>query len=178
MVTHVVRFASACTLCLGMVGALSACSDTDADSESAGVSEAASQSVPAPTLPSAADLNAVLAQASDPALPDDKKAQAVQGGEEAVNVFQIMTQYKQESGAQFTVVDPVLPGVVPNTVLATVEFARPGRPTQTTDNVDFVYENGRWKLSKSWACVVVTNTLPPDQIPPSCQEPSSPVTAP
>lgn len=178
MITRAVRIVFACALCLGMVGGVSACSDKNTNSESSGISEVTSPSTPAPTLPSAADLNAVLAQASDPSLPDEKKAQAVQGGEEAINVFQIMTQYKQESGAQFTVVDPVLPGVVPNTVLATVEFARPGRPTQTSDNVDFVYENGQWKLSKSWACVVVTNTLPPDQIPPSCQEPSSPATAP
>ncbi len=178
MVTRAVRLISVCALCLGMAGSVSACTDSDKDSDSSGIAEGASQSAPAPALPSAADLNAVLAQASDPALPDDQKAQAVQGGEEAVHVFQIMAQYKQESGAQFTVVDPVLPGLVPNTVLATVEFARPGRATQTSDNVDFVYENGRWKLSQSWACVVVTNTLPANQVPPSCQQPSSPVTAP
>ncbi|MDU0478047.1 hypothetical protein QVA66_02195 [Staphylococcus chromogenes] len=119
--------------------------------------------------PTAADLNKILAVATDPAAPVDQKIKTVQGGESAPELFETMTKSKQESGANFEVVDPVLPGYTPNSVLATVNFTLPDRPSQVADSVEFVNEGGSWKLSKSWACTLITNTVTPDKVPAMCQ---------
>ncbi|SER38419.1 hypothetical protein [Corynebacterium cystitidis] len=130
--------------------------------------DAAAQESPAPELPSAAELNEVLSRATNPELPMEERVKTVQGGETAPELFDTMTLSKQESGANFQVVDPVLPGYSANSVLATVNFTQPDQPTQLAENVEFVYENGTWKLSQSWACTLITNTVTPDQVPAMC----------
>lgn len=132
----------------------------------------------APALPSAADLNAVLNGATDPNLPIDKKVNTVQGGQQAPELFETMTKSKQESGANFTVVDPVLPGYTPSSVLATVNFTLPDREPQVAENVEFINENGTWKLSQSWACTLISNTVAPEQVPPMCHASAAPAPGP
>lgn len=163
--------------------ALSACSN-DADKDSATTSSSStttssSTSVAAPvaTLPTADDLNQVLAKATDPNLPVEEKVKTVQSGETAPELFETMTASKQESGANFQVVDPVLPGYTPDSVLAKVNFTLPDRPAQAADNVEFIYQDGMWKLSQSWACTLITNTVPPEQVPPMCTEGGAPAPA-
>ena len=123
-----------------------------------------------PEQPTAADLNAVLATATDPAASEEDKVATVQGGETAPELFETMAASKAETGATFEVVDPVLPGYAPQSVLATVNFSVPEEPGQTADNVEFVYEDGKWKLSQSWACTLITNTVAPEQVPAMCTD--------
>lgn len=121
-----------------------------------------------PELPAAADLNEVIAVASDPALPTEEKVHTVQGGETAPELFETMALSKAESGADFQVVDPVLPGFTEDSVLATVNFTLPDRDPQVAENVEFIYEDDTWKLAQSWACSLITNTVDPAQVPEMC----------
>ncbi|MDY6049573.1 MAG: hypothetical protein SPI77_03265 [Corynebacterium sp.] len=121
------------------------------------------------SLPTAEDLNAVLKKATDPAVPVEEKVTTVQGGEAVPEIFPLMTQSQQESGANFTVVPPVLPGYAPDSVLTTVSFTLPGMAPQAADNVEFVNEAGTWKLSQQWACTLVENTVTPEQVPAMCR---------
>lgn len=121
-------------------------------------------------LPTAEDLNAVLATAIDPNAPIEAKIATVQNGDQAPELFGVMTASKIESGADFQVVQPILPGYTDNSVLATVILILPEREAQPSENVEFVYENGTWKLSQSWACTLISNTVEAEQIPAMCLE--------
>ncbi|PQM74471.1 hypothetical protein [Corynebacterium sp. J010B-136] len=158
--------------------ALVACS-SDAESDSADSAESvapetqAEESSDAPAsseLPTATDLNSILATATDSAASEEDKVKTVQGGETAPELFETMAASKAESGANFEVVDPVIPGYSPDSVLATVNFTVPEEPSQTAENVEFVFEEGTWKLSQSWACTLISNTVTPDQVPEMCTD--------
>ena len=152
---------------------LSACSNDDKDSSgSKETTSAARTTAAAATLPTAADLNTVLTTATDPAAPVEAKIRTVQGGQSAPELFETMTRSKQESGANFQVVDPILPGYTPNSVLATVSFSVPGNENRKADNVEFIFEDNVWKLSQTWACTLITNTVAPEQVPPMCAAPA------
>ncbi len=162
---------TAITAAFGAALALSACAgdETETDGEattSATTAEATTEA--APELPGAAELNDVLAKTTDSSLPMEQRVTTVQGGETAPELFETMTISKEESGADFQVVDPVLPGYTPDSVLATVNFTLPDQPAQVADNVEFIYEDGAWKLSQSWACTLITNTVAPEQVPAMC----------
>lgn len=153
---------------------MAACSnDDDSDSSNAAsssTSSSASETAVPTDVPTAAELNEVLARATDPAIPAAEKVDTVQDGAAAPELFDVMTQSKEESGATFEVVDPVLPDYTPDAVLATVLYTLPDREPQTAERVQFVHEDGQWKLSRSWACTLVRNTVPPEQVPAVCQE--------
>ncbi|AKK09202.1 hypothetical protein HCH15_07430 [Corynebacterium testudinoris] len=156
---------------VGAALALTACSSDDGGSATTSAKTSASESaVAAPTLPTADELNEVLARATDPNVPLEGKVSTVQGGETAPELFETMAASQAESGAQFQVVNPVLPGYTPDSVLASVNFTLPDQPAQPAENVEFIFENGEWKLSQSWACTLITNTVAPDQVPAMCQE--------
>ena len=36
------------------------------------------------------------------------------------------------------------------------------------ENVEFIYQDETWKLSQSWACTLITNTVAPEQVPQMC----------
>ena len=174
MKTAKARKFTAALAAFGAAVSLAACSNDGDGSSSSSSSSAASGSssaaqAPAAQLPSAAELNAVLLRATDPNLPIEQRVNTVEGGETAPELFDVMAQSQQESGANFQVVDPVLPGYSPNTALATVNFTAPNAQSQLAENVEFMYDNGNWKLSQSWACTLVTNTLPADQVPAMCR---------
>nr|WP_234456546.1 hypothetical protein [Corynebacterium macginleyi] len=160
---------------MSAAAALSACSsddeqeDTTKSTESSGSASADGQSA-APALPSAADLNAILAKATDPEASQEEKTATVEGGESAPEIFDIMARSKEESGAEFAVVDPVLPGYDPQSVLTTVNFSTADGQEQTADQVEFIYQDGTWKLSKTWACTLIQNTVPPEQVPQMCAD--------
>ncbi|WP_018117500.1 hypothetical protein [Corynebacterium mastitidis] len=170
---------AAATIALGLGLGVVACS-SDEGNEKAEVTSKTPASTSAqevaPALPTAAELNQVLAVATDAHRPIEEKIATVQGGETAPELFDVMARSKEESGADFQVVDPVLAGYAANEVLTSVQFLRPNEPEQMADNVTFVYENGSWKLSKDWACTLVTRVVP-DQAPAMCadQVPSNPV---
>ena len=83
-------------------------------------------------------------------------------------LFDVMTQSQQESGAKFQVVDPVLPDFEPNQVLASVNLTVPGEEPTLINDVNFVFEDGHWKLSQRWACNLISGTLPASQVPAMC----------
>lgn len=154
----------------GLALSLAACSeDSDTPETTTATQAATSEAAPVAAMPTADELNAVLQRAADPNLPVAERANTVQGGETSPELFDLMTQSQQESGANFQVVDPVLPGYTANSVLATVNFTRPDAESQLAEDVEFVHEDGHWKISKSWACFLVNNTLAPEQVPDMCK---------
>ncbi|AKK03505.1 hypothetical protein [Corynebacterium epidermidicanis] len=162
--------AAACIFAAAL--SLTACGDkgsSDTTTSSAAKPAASSAAKADAATPTAADLNKILAVATDPAATVDQKIKTVQGAETAPELFETMTKSKIDSGAEFQVVDPVLPGYTPNSVLATVNFTLPERPSQVADSVEFVNEGGNWKLSKGWACTLITNTVSPEKVPAMCQ---------
>jgi len=168
---------TALTATLGAALALTACSGGDegtdgttAATETAATGAEDTSAAAAPALPTADELNAVLARATDPNVPVEEKVNTVQGGETAPELFETMTASQAESGAEFQVVNPVLPGYTPDSVLASVNFTLPDQPAQPAENVEFVYEDDTWKLSQSWACTLITNTVSPEQVPEMCME--------
>lgn len=168
---------AAATAALSLGLGLAACSSEETNDKAEATSSAPASTTAAevaPALPSAADLNRILAAATDPNLPIAEKVATVQGGETAPELFEVMARSKEESGADFQVVDPVLAGYAVNEVLTSVQFIRPDQPEQMADNVVFVYEHGAWKLSKDWACTLITRVVP-EQAPAMCagQAPSN-----
>ena len=112
---------------------------------------------------------ASIEMAVDPAVPTPEKTGTVVDGEQAPELFDALTKSSQESGATLEVVDPVLPGVLPNMVEATVNLNVPDRDPQVISGVEFANEDGAWKLDNRWACTLVETVLP-DQVPPMCAE--------
>ena len=137
---------------------------TGGDQSSSTSKTSTSQAAP---LPTAADLNAILAKAVDPKVSKQEKVQTVEGGETAPELFDVLAKSKEESGAKFQVVDPILPGFELDTALATVKFNLPDGTEQLFDDVKFVNEGGKWKLSQLFACTLVNNVSPKD-LPKSC----------
>lgn len=163
--------ATAVTFTVAAALALSACSSSDdSSSESSTSSSASSAASDAATqYPTAEELNAILAVATDPEAPIEEKVKTVQGSENAPELFETMTQAKVESGAEFQVVGSVLPGYDPTSeVLTTVMFQLPDRSEQETEGVEFVNTDGNWQLSQDWACILITNTVAPEQVPAMC----------
>ena len=166
---------SAAVLALGAATALSACASSDdgaAENSTAAKpsGETSASQVVSTEMPSVEELNEILAKAADPNLPQEEKVQLVQGSETAPELFDVMSQSQAESGATFEVVAPVIPGLVPDSALATVHINTPDGQQQTADQVEFINEGGTWKLSKTWACVLVTNIVPPEEVPEMCAD--------
>lgn len=166
---------SAAILALGAATVLSACSSSeDAASESSTAAkpsgETSASQVVSTEMPTVEQLNEILSKAADPNLPQEEKVQLVQGSETAPELFDVMSQSQAESGATFEVVAPVIPGLVPDSALATVHINTPDGQQQTADQVEFINESGTWKLSKTWACVLVTNIVPPEEVPEMCAD--------
>ncbi|BAU96476.1 hypothetical protein N24_2214 [Corynebacterium suranareeae] len=164
--------ATAVTFTVAAALTLSACSSSDdssSDSSTTASSSASASSDVASQYPTAEELNAILAVATDPEAPIEEKIKTVQGSENAPELFETMTQAKVESGAEFQVVGSVLPGYDPTSeVLTTVMFQLPDRAEQEAEGVEFVNTDGNWQLSQDWACILITNTVAPEQVPPMC----------
>lgn len=166
---------SAAVMALGAATTLAACSSSSEDgadtSNAAKPSgETSASQVVSTEMPSVEELNDILTKASDPNVPQEEKVQLVQGSETAPELFDVMSQSQAESGATFEVVAPVIPGLVPDSALATVHINTPDGQQQTADQVEFINEGGTWKLSKTWACVLVTNIVPPEEVPEMCAD--------
>lgn len=156
---------------VGLSLGLAACSD-DADTVEDTTTETSAaeetQAAPVAELPTVAELNTVVERAADPNLPLEERMATIQGGESVPELFDVMTQAQYESGANFRVVEPVLPGFEPNQVLAAVNLTAPEQEPTLISDVTFVHEDGQWKLSQQWACNLISSTLPPEQMPAMC----------
>ena len=169
---------SAAVVALGAATALAACSSSeDADTENSTAAkpsgETSASQVASTEMPTVEQLNEILTKAADPNVPQEEKVKLVQGSETAPELFDVMAQSQAESGATFEVVDPVVPGLMPDSALATVNINTPDGQQQTADQVEFINEDGSWKLSQSWACVLVTNIVPPEEVPEMCADAST-----
>ena len=163
--------ALAVTTALTATLTLAACGNDDSSKDSSSSSTAASTSATqqAAQLPTAQELSDVLNRAVDPNIPTAEKTDTVVNGEQAPQLFDALTAAKQQSGATLQVVDPVLPALTPGNASATVNITLPNQPPQVISEVEFVNDNGKWKLDQRWACTLVQNVLP-DQVPPMCNE--------
>ena len=169
---------SAAILALGAATTLAACSSSDEGSSTATsadqtAGETSASQVVTTEMPTVEQLNEILTKAADPNVPQEEKVKLVQGSETAPELFDVMAQSQAESGATFEVVDPVVPGLMPDSALATVNINTPDGQQQTADQVEFINEDGSWKLSQSWACVLVTNIVPPEEVPEMCADAST-----
>ena len=169
---------SAAILALGAATTLAACSSSDEGSSTATSSdktagETSASQVVTTEMPTVGQLNEILTKAADPNVPQEEKVKLVQGSETAPELFDVMAQSQAESGATFEVVDPVVPGLMPDSALATVNINTPDGQQQTADQVEFINEDGSWKLSQSWDCVLVTNIVPPEEVPEMCADAST-----
>lgn len=169
---------SAAILALGAATTLAACSSSDEGSSTATsadktAGETSASQVVTTEMPTVEQLNEILTKAADPNVPQEEKVKLVQGSESAPELFDVMAQSQAESGATFEVVDPVVPGLMPDSALATVNINTPDGQQQTADQVEFINEDGSWKLSQSWACVLVTNIVPPEEVPEMCADAST-----
>ncbi|WP_185769091.1 hypothetical protein [Corynebacterium anserum] len=147
---------------------LTACGN-DNDEENTAPSSS-QQTAQEEAIPAAADLQGVLARAVDPNVPTDQKLDTVVGGQEAPELFDSLTKAAVDSKAQFNVLDPVLPGMLPNVYTANVNLMLPNAEPQQIQGVEFVRDTAdqnKMKLDKRWACSLVEAVLP-DQVPAMC----------
>ena len=150
------RLSAVLVMAVAMSCTLTACSggnDASTGKSASATSQAGSQAAKI-AMPTPEDLNVILNLAADPNAPIEQRTQTVQNGESASDLFPVMTKLRDESHAQFQVVNPILPGYSPNSVLAKVNLVLPDKEPQAADNVEFVYENGKWKLAQLWACTL------------------------
>ncbi|MCZ9290032.1 hypothetical protein [Corynebacterium evansiae] len=152
---------------------LSACGNdddsSDKSSSSSATTAAESSEASEDQTPTAEELSGVLNRAVDPEIPTEEKVDTVVNGDQAPELFDALTKSRTESGATLEVVDPVLPSLTPGNVNATVNLTVPDQEPHVVSDVEFVSEDGKWKLDQGWACTLVENVLP-DQVPPMCKD--------
>lgn len=155
---------------------LSACGNDDDSSDKASSASSSQASSGAESsgaaqdeTPTVQELAGVLNRAVDPNVPTDQKVDTVVNGDKAPELFDALTKSRTESNATLEVVEPVLPSLNPGNVNATVNLTVPGQEPHVVSDVEFVNEDGKWKLDQGWACTLVENVLP-DQVPPMCKE--------
>ncbi|HEY5857509.1 MAG TPA: hypothetical protein VIW24_26645 [Aldersonia sp.] len=105
-----------------------------------------------PPVPTVEELNTQLQTALDPAVPADQKGEYVQGiAADPAFVNQLADAFNQ-AGATVVVTDVQDFG---DTVQANATLTLSGQqPNLVT--VPFVPEDGKWKIEKSWACMMLT----------------------
>lgn len=133
-------------------------------------SKPSSSAEPVIMLPTRAELNDVLARLIDPDLPIEEKALTIEDGDAAGDFFDIVTHSANEQEISFDVIDPVTPGFTTKQAVAGVNILRPEEDPMLVEQVDFIHRDGRWMLSKEWACNLAS-TLDPEHKPGFCLAP-------
>ncbi|WP_040795421.1 hypothetical protein [Nocardia higoensis] len=136
---------------------LTACGGDDSGNEAKSTSTttsaaAATTAADTPAVPTAAELNAQLQRALDPAVPNSEKLEMVQGIEADPELPGRLAQAYQQTGATVTVNDVTAFG---DTVNAKATIVLNGQ--ENIADVPFVSEDGKWKVQKEWACLMLTN---------------------
>jgi len=132
---------------------MSACSDDSSSTERTTVQQTTTSVAAEPTVapPTVDELNAALAKAFDESVPLDQKVALVQGAEADPELINQVVKAAKDAGATITVVDVTPTG--DDTVTAGVNLVINGQTNPGT--VEFVAENGVWKMSKTYACNLV-----------------------
>lgn len=133
-------------------------------------SKTSSSAEPVIMLPTRAELNDVLARLINPDLPIEEKALTIEDGDTAGDFFDIVTHSANEQEISFDVIDPVTPGFTTKQAVAGVNILRPEEDPMLVEQVDFIHRDGRWMLSKEWACNMAS-TLDPEHKPGFCLAP-------
>ncbi|GAB2654448.1 hypothetical protein GCM10027068_38110 [Prescottella soli] len=132
---------------------MSACSNDSSSTErtTAQQTTTAAATTPAVAPPTADQLNAALSKAFDESVPLDQKVALVQGAEADPELINQVVKAAKDAGATIQVVDVTPTG--DDTVTAGVTLTINGQGNPGT--VEFVAENGVWKMSKQYACNLV-----------------------
>lgn len=133
-------------------------------------SKTSSSAEPVIMLPTRAELNDVLARLINPDLPIEEKALTIEDGDTAGDFFDIVTHSANEQEISFDVIDPITPGFTTKQAVAGVNILRPEEEPMLVEQVDFIHRDGRWMLSKEWACNLAS-TLDPEHKPGFCLAP-------
>ncbi|CAM2971951.1 Lipoprotein [Prescottella defluvii] len=133
---------------------MTACSDDGGSSErtTAQATTTTAPATPALAPPTPAELNAALAKAFDESVPLDQKVELVQGAEADPELINQVAKAAKDANAAIEVVDVTPTG--DETITAGVTLTVNGQANPAT--VDFVAENGVWKMSQQYACQLVT----------------------
>lgn len=106
--------------------------------------QAAAETVPLPTV---SEMNAWIDNALDPKLPVAEKKSLVQGVADPKLVAKVLELYSAE-GAELEVLDVVRQDAQSIVVGADVNLWDEVHPQE----VEFVFEDGKWKIEKDYAC--------------------------
>ncbi|WP_246181211.1 hypothetical protein [Nocardia ninae] len=106
-----------------------------------------------PPAPTVEELNAMLQRGLDPTIPASEKADLVEGSEADPELINRAAEVARNAGVKVTVTDVQSfgSGVANANVILTVN----GQDNPST--VPLVFDSGKWKLQKSWACSIVVN---------------------
>ncbi|MGV9818613.1 hypothetical protein [Nocardia xishanensis] len=107
-------------------------------------------------MPTAADLDAQIKRALDPALPDSERTALIEDGDAFRDAIPDMYRALQDNPrAVYGVTDPVFDNR-DGTLTATMRLDRDGTGTAVrTTVVHFVYLDGRWKISRTDLCGIL-----------------------
>jgi hypothetical protein len=105
--------------------------------------------------PTAATLNAMLETALDPNVPNSEKTELVEGSAADPQLFDKLVQgRKANPEVTYEIVPPVRPAGT-NQAKANVKINFPDQP-QTQVEALITYVDGRWKLSKTTVCLLLS----------------------
>jgi hypothetical protein len=105
--------------------------------------------------PNAATLNALLETALDPNVPNSEKTELVEGSDADPALFDKLVEGKQANPeVTYEIVAPVRPAGT-NQAKANVKINFPDQP-QTQVEALITYVDGRWKLSKTTVCLLLS----------------------
>ncbi|MCW4355469.1 hypothetical protein ONR57_19380 [Hoyosella sp. YIM 151337] len=145
--------------------ALSACGSDEngeARDDAAGTTAAptAECEVPAGDTPTRDELTAILDDALDPTLPDEEKANLIEGGGDDPEVWaQLAEQAAANPDIQYEISDDANAIFPLDECTLTADFTLQIAPDQepNTGILTFVAEDGEWKLSREDACGIATS---------------------
>jgi len=152
-VQGIARAATAGAMCLAVL-VLSACSDGgESPADPPSPTTTVTQPEPPIAAPTPTELNAGLLRAFDESVPAAEKVTLVQGAEADPQLIdQVVAAAKaNKAAAQVTDVTDLGDGTVAATVVMTLD----GQPAPDPVIINFVAEDGVWKLSQENACGIV-----------------------
>ncbi|CAM3137601.1 hypothetical protein DFJ75_1868 [Williamsia muralis] len=105
--------------------------------------------------PTAAALNTMLETALDPKIPNTEKTELVEGSDADPEIFdKLIAGMKANPDVTYEIVAPVRPAGA-NQAKANVKINFPDQP-QTQVEALIAYNEGRWKLSKTTVCLLLS----------------------
>ncbi|MFD3427322.1 hypothetical protein [Nocardia fluminea] len=98
------------------------------------------------------ELNAMLQRGLDPSIPASEKTDLVQGSDADPELINRAAQAARAAGVVITVTEIQSFGADAATATATLTV----NGQDNVGAIPLVYEGGKWKLQKQWACDIVT----------------------